>query len=491
MSIGSGPIGSDSQAGSATSSVAGGGGGAIGGRSDLCDDDTLAPLKLESKLGFFGAPCCCPCTSFTDDFTDESLASHYIQLAGSWSETGGHLETADAAAILYLCGDREALNWAISADISSTGDGDKLRLNIGGHGSRIIAEVELNTGGSGTLRLFGTNGVQVDSVSVTATTLTTYRMRICSTASGTTVYFGQVGGLISQKICSLTPGMFTNRVGLETGALGGTATFDNLVVEEAGSLDCPCNCLLNSDNFNRSDGDPGVDWVQDCAICSGTWTISGNQMAISDANALIFADPNGFGGSFQLSTIDDNFVSADVTASAAGDQVIVGMNKEVFPFSLFPVFQAKLEFQVGANNGSLEILADSAAGPAKTNTCAVTAEPGTTYNLKICYAQTSESGVPVTSALLDDVLVVSAEGIIHDGLRCSYWRSKVRQFAPRDDLRRLSAVYRLLLAPEAAVPPSTEGNHFGAYLAYLLPAERRIHHIQKGRLLMGTSRVVD
>lgn len=223
MSIGSGPIGD----------------APIGGRAAVCDQDNLAPLTNLNKLAFFGDPCCCFCTAFIDEFTDNSLAAYYVQLAGSWLEASEHIETTDADAILYLCTDRESQGWAVSADVSATVDGDKLRLNIGGHGPRLVAEIEFFSGG-GTLKLFGTDGTEVASVSVTATTSTTYRMRICSTETRTDVYFGVPGTTpIPKEISALTPGMFTNRIGLETSFLSGTATFDTLIVEEIDE-DCPC-----------------------------------------------------------------------------------------------------------------------------------------------------------------------------------------------------------------------------------------------------------
>lgn len=243
-------------------------------------------------------PCCC-CTFASDTFNradSSSLGSLWTQDAGSWSIVSNTLQTSSANAEL-TCTTPNPVGDAfvkVQAFMVSSADGDSLRLtfdrldknnykyaefvwdatnpvlNIGHRTSGTDTIDATLTGGAGTFSL--TPGSAGGTVAVCFSSSFVASITLENTA-WLSFNFGASGG---------NPG-----VGLATGAMSGTATFDDFAASKMkdGCPDCGASCVYGSalpprlkfvmsgwsDNVNFIGFPPGVSGTMTCTTCYGCY----------------------------------------------------------------------------------------------------------------------------------------------------------------------------------------------------------------------------
>ncbi len=209
-----------------------------------------------------GHPCCCdggPCEYFADTFDSSPIGADWTVESGSWNISSGTLATSSSAALLENTvsnpnsGDSD--EFVLEANVTANTNGDTVRL-IGNYvDSSNYWFLELtfhSTTASSNVKLFerasGSNtqrGQTINTVVLVPSTF--YTASMCFTSSGVrTMVAGSSGP--SYATTSLT----TSLTALGTGALNGTASFNEM--------------SLSRHTGNRSD----CSECASCTLCSGT-----------------------------------------------------------------------------------------------------------------------------------------------------------------------------------------------------------------------------
>ena len=228
--------------------------------------------------------CCCEtCTIFTDDFAADDLATNWTQQSGSWSIGSDVLSTSSSNAVL-------------TCDTTYPGGGfhnHVIQVNLlasNGNRSRIIFSYDSGTGaynyievyciGSGSyVYIKKSDGTTIKTVTTTSITDGNwYTFNVCVSSTAVVVTVGTVfstAGLIASS---------TTTVGLGTGSISGSLSFDSFVfskhmTEKSGCPSCTPPCSQCSDGFGPErfqvviTGVAAYDDCPNCNLYNGTWIL--------------------------------------------------------------------------------------------------------------------------------------------------------------------------------------------------------------------------
>lgn len=273
-------------------------------------------------------PCCCAglCLVGTDDFERASIGDGWVADAGSWSIASEVLQTTSANGRLeYQTPHPESIASAIvTVQVKGSASGDCLRIWLT---TDLFVELEVETNGFGYLRLYDNSG-EIAETRVEGATLSTWHSLIGCYHYGDGRISERLSGHFIPGETGFTTQVYTqeryvidggtgNYVGLATGSLTGTASFDTFEFqahESAGQIYCP-NCLeceiWTPWSPASGTGSATDAWNQ----VSGTWTYaSGEPLKTDSADAKVVSRVTHSSDSYDsqltctIDSADDNIV---------------------------------------------------------------------------------------------------------------------------------------------------------------------------------------
>ena len=219
-------------------------------------------------------PCCrgAGCAIGADDFGRASLGGSWVADAGSWSIASGVLQTTSSSGRLeYQTSHPGSVASAIvNVQVKGTADGDCLRIWLT---TDLFVELELETDGFGYLRLYDNSG-EIAETRVEGATLDTWHSLTGCYHHGDGKMSERFSGHFIPSETGFTTQVYTqeryvidggtgNHVGLATGTLTGTASFDMF-------------------DFKSHQGDGDYTSCEDCLECE-IWTPWSPSIGTGDA----------------------------------------------------------------------------------------------------------------------------------------------------------------------------------------------------------------
>lgn len=226
--------------------------------------------------------CCTNCTVFSDDFADDTITG-WTQDNGSWTESGGTLNTSSTGAAISIDTLAESTEIRIWAQAYGS-NGDKVRLcvNYEDEDNYLCGEFTLHDSGSGSIAIIDRVGGS-DSTLTSKSSLTIDdgdQLYVCF--QNGVVYAANVdGGGSDCQQSSVVESPTNKKAALATGGtLTGTVSFDNLSVVNANTAACAvCSCPIT------------------CSVCADSEAPNWWTVRVSDYNTEmngVHVVPKGF-----------------------------------------------------------------------------------------------------------------------------------------------------------------------------------------------------
>lgn len=260
------------------------------------------------KYGSPGVCRCCGCTIYGDEFTTDTLASNWDQVAGTWAIAGGVLSIDESDALLIanqVHPDGNYVSQVLSVDVRLAAADDLARLIIlyDDSDNYLFAEFWIDANGCGRMEAFERiAGVDTSlgefAVSFAMPLDTSHTITLCYAAGESVEDPGSLtlkaessDGKIWKETVATTADLPGDQAGVGSGATAAdTIEFDNFdyqyYYDAETHPECPqCEgneaCEQHADDFNRAE--LGCTWDQ----VAGSWSIDTNQLTIDEEGGIL------------------------------------------------------------------------------------------------------------------------------------------------------------------------------------------------------------